>query len=73
MYVSRNVLKRKEVDDVLGGDKAWDNVDQTEAFCPKCEHTRAFFFQLQIRSADEPMSTFYKCADLQCGHRWTEK
>jgi DNA-directed RNA polymerase III subunit RPC11 len=30
--------------------------------CPneKCESTRAFFYQLQIRSADEPMTSFFK-------------
>jgi hypothetical protein len=32
------------------------------AQCPAedCEGDRAFFYQLQIRSADEPMTTFYK-------------
>ncbi|KAM5433147.1 RNA polymerase III C11 subunit [Microsporum ferrugineum] len=34
----------------------------TAAQCPAegCEGDRAFFYQLQIRSADEPMTTFYK-------------
>jgi len=32
------VLKRKEVDDVLGGDEAWDNVDKTMARCPFCDN-----------------------------------
>lgn len=64
MY-SRKDLARKEVDDVLGGDGAWDNVDQTGAQCPveDCGSDRAYFFQLQIRSADEPMTTFYKVSD----------
>lgn len=30
------------------------------ALCPACGHRRAYFMQLQIRSADEPMTTFYK-------------
>lgn len=61
MY-SRKELERKEVDDVLGGEGAWDNVDNTAAQCPleDCGGERAYFFQLQIRSADEPMTTFYK-------------
>jgi DNA-directed RNA polymerase III subunit RPC11 len=30
--------------------------------CPKeCGSDRAFFMQIQIRSADEPSTTFYKC------------
>lgn len=77
----RTHLKRKEVDDVLGGKEAWANVDKTDsesitkqydfgrfnndsdltmciAACPKCDHRRAYFRQMQIRSADEPMTTF---------------
>lgn len=45
---------------MLGGEGAWDNVDQTAAQCPNkdCDDgTRAYFFQLQIRSADEPVSS----------------
>lgn len=32
------------------------------AQCPRenCDNGRAFFYQIQIRSADEPMTTFYK-------------
>eukprot|EP01006_Ploeotia_vitrea_P001724 TRINITY_DN105492_c0_g1_i1.p1 TRINITY_DN105492_c0_g1~~TRINITY_DN105492_c0_g1_i1.p1 ORF type:complete len:124 (+),score=51.87 TRINITY_DN105492_c0_g1_i1:25-372(+) len=69
----RKMLSRKEVDDVLGGEEAWANVDSTEAaLCPKCEQHGAYFFQLQTRSADEPMTTFYKCKQHECGHRWKE-
>lgn len=68
----RKELPRKEIDDVLGGDGAWENVDQTAAQCPidSCGNDKAYFFQLQIRSADEPMTTFYKCT--KCGHQWRE-
>ena len=31
------------------------------ASCDKCNNRRAFFYQLQIRSADEPMTT---CASI---------
>ena len=62
--------KLKEVDDVLGGKAAWENVDSTQERCPKCEHERAYFMQMQTRSADEPMTTFYKCCE--CGHRWKD-
>lgn len=63
-------LAKKDVDDVLGGEEAWKNVDQTDTRCPKCSHGRAYFFQLQIRSADEPMTTFYKC--VKCGSNWND-
>ncbi|KAF8590566.1 hypothetical protein K439DRAFT_98956 [Ramaria rubella] len=56
---SRTRLKHKEVDDVLGGEEMWKDADQTEKQCDKCDSNRAYFKQLQIRSADEPMTTFY--------------
>ncbi|KAJ1638083.1 hypothetical protein T492DRAFT_946295 [Pavlovales sp. CCMP2436] len=65
-------LPRKQVDDVMGGAEAWENVDHTEVVCPKCQNTQAYFFQLQIRSADEPMTTFYKCTNSSCGNRWKD-
>ncbi|PVU85391.1 hypothetical protein BB560_007037 [Smittium megazygosporum] len=103
--VTRTVLKRKQIDDVLGGANAWQNVDSIQskstwslfkalvlfllclvlfsilispffddfaAVCPKCEHERAYFMQIQIRSADEPMTTFYKCCQQECSHQWRE-
>ncbi len=74
--ISRPVTKktypaRKQVDDVLGGAAAWENVDRTMAVCPKCSHSEAYFLQMQIRSADEPMSIFYKCC--KCSHQWNDK
>jgi len=62
---------RKRVDDILGGSEAWKHVDRTAANCPKCDHREAYFLQMQIRSADEPMSIFYKC--VQCSHQWNDK
>ena len=44
--------KKKGVDDVLGGDDAWKDVDRTESICPYCNHNEAYFLQIQIRSAD---------------------
>ena len=62
---------RKMVDDILGGAAAWENVDRTMAACPTCNFNEAYFMQIQIRSADEPMSVFYKC--VKCNHQWNDK
>ena len=61
-YYERKYIKKKEAEDILGGKGAWDNVDHTDVQCPdsKCGNTRAYFYMLQIRSADEPMTAFYK-------------
>lgn len=88
-------LKRKEVDDVMGGEESWKNVDSTDgkpphpspssffpwlwedadalrlgwvvAPCPKCENPKAFFMQLQIRSADEPSKLRTTMAKKEAG------
>lgn len=67
-----NSLVFQEIDDVLGGEEAWRNVDSTEERCPKCGFGRAYFMQIQTRSADEPMTTFYRCCNHECNHYWRE-
>ena len=66
-------LARKKVDDVLGGEDAWKNVDQTDQTCPACGHGRAYYIQIQIRSADEPSTMFFKCSKPQCGKTYSER
>mmetsp|Transcript_35314 Transcript_35314/g.62983 ORF Transcript_35314/g.62983 Transcript_35314/m.62983 type:complete len:110 (-) Transcript_35314:12-341(-) len=76
MYsVDRELSKRvstvkKEVDDVLGGEAAWANVAKTDARCRECEFHQAYFMEIQIRSADEPATLFFKC--VKCGFQWRE-
>jgi transcription elongation factor S-II len=36
--------------------------------CRKCKSKKCTYYQLQTRSADEPMTTFVTC--LNCGQRW---
>lgn len=38
--------------------------------CDKCGHETAAFYEMQTRSADEPMTTFYRC--LRCKNTWKE-
>jgi len=41
----------------------------TDTFtCRKCKSKRCNYYQMQTRSADEPMTTFVSCID--CGVRW---
>ena len=56
----------------MGGEAAWENADAMEEQCTKdgCTNRRAYFYQLQTRSADEPMTTFYRCTE--CAHQWKE-
>lgn len=36
--------------------------------CSRCKKKECSYYELQTRSADEPMSIFITC--LNCGHRW---
>ncbi|KAK6407656.1 RNA polymerase III C11 subunit [Oleoguttula sp. CCFEE 5521] len=79
MLLDRKYYERKTLPklnpgegDILGGAEAWKNVDQTEAKCVRegCGGEKAYWRQVQIRSADEPMTRFYRC--VECGGEWRE-
>lgn len=36
--------------------------------CGKCKSNKTEYYQMQTRSADEPMTTYASCKS--CGHRW---
>ena len=36
--------------------------------CGKCRQRQCTYYQMQTRSADEPMTTFVTC--VNCGNRW---
>ena len=41
----------------------------TDTFtCKKCKSNKCTYYQMQTRSADEPMTTFVSC--INCGNRW---
>lgn len=45
------------------------NIAYSTAFkCTKCGIKKASYYQLQTRSADEPMTTFFTC--LNCNNKW---
>lgn len=48
---------------------AADNQAETDQFkCGKCHQRRTKYYQMQTRSADEPMTTYVTC--INCGNRW---
>jgi len=45
------------------------NVESTDQFqCGKCKQRKCTYYQMQTRSADEPMTTFVTC--IVCNNRW---
>ena len=65
-------LDRKQVDDVLGGKDAFVGAKEAtvQEGCRECGHKKAYFMEIQIRSADEPMTIFFRC--VNCAYQWKE-
>ena len=60
-------LKTKEL--AMEAKKAAENEDYVGQFkCGKCKSVKTTYYQLQTRSADEPMTTYVTC--LGCNNRW---
>ena len=41
-----------------------------DVICPNCGHNEAYWWTVQTRSADEPMTQFFRC--VKCNHTWRE-
>ena len=75
-YMTHQEMKPKKWHDLIEEKKIRDknqyepNLEaSTDNFtCRKCKSKRCTYYQLQTRSADEPMTTFVSCID--CGKRW---
>lgn len=38
--------------------------------CPKCDHKKAYYWEVQTRASDEPATKFLKCE--KCKHIWRD-
>lgn len=59
--------KQKETDEFLYQKQKVASTDEYK--CGKCKERQCSYYELQIRSSDEPMTRFVQC--LVCDHRWT--
>lgn len=60
------LLKNKKKMDILQNNSVQKGTSMFK--CGKCKERNCTYFQLQTRSADEPMTTFVTC--LNCNNRW---
>ena len=64
-------VRPKEPGGIVGGEDAWSGAPETDGGgCERCGCKRAYYKEMQTRSADEPMTLFYKCKG--CGELWKE-
>lgn len=65
----REKAARVNKDNLAKAIVAVNNEAETDMFkCGKCGQRKTRYYQMQTRSADEPMTTFVTC--LNCGNRW---
>lgn len=58
-----------QAQNLFNAQSAKDSQAETDQFkCGKCLQRKCKYYQLQTRSADEPMTTFVTC--VNCGNRW---
>lgn len=63
----KDLIEMKIARDKIKYDSQVDSASD-EFKCPRCHQRKCSYYQLQTRSADEPMTTFVTC--LNCGKNW---
>ena len=58
--------KKQKIEEFMLTNKLTANTDMFTCF--KCKSKNCSYYQMQIRSADEPMTTFVTCID--CENHW---
>ena len=59
--------KQKETDEFLYLKRPVASTDEYK--CAKCKERKCSYYELQVRSSDEPMTRFVQC--LVCDNRWS--
>ena len=72
-YIKPQILYKKQWDKIVTRleyiEFKKNNMATTDAYeCRRCKNNKCHVWQLQTRSADEPMTTFVTCA--VCGNHW---
>jgi DNA-directed RNA polymerase subunit M len=53
---------------IIEDEDAVQTMPTVKTKCPKCNHNKAVYWQLQTRSADEGSTIFYRC--VKCRYTW---
>jgi transcription factor S len=67
--ISERNLTKKEIQ-VVSDDSDDISLPLTDAKCEQCNHTKAYYWLVQTRAADEPETKFLKCE--KCKHTWRD-
>lgn len=68
-------IEKTEIKEKVAATKTLDIVEEekealplVDRECPKCKHTKAYFWEIQTRAGDEAATQFFKCE--KCKHTW---
>jgi len=64
----KKVIEEKIARDQLNQEVLMEATATEEYLCRRCNKRKCTYYELQTRSADEPMTTFVHC--LNCGNHW---
>lgn len=67
-YENIKKLKHEKYEKELNGNSLRATTDLFQ--CRKCKERKCSYYELQTRSADEPMTKFIKCCN--CGYEWKQ-
>jgi DNA-directed RNA polymerase subunit M/transcription elongation factor TFIIS len=65
---SKTKFEIRKLENKREENKMLDDDYEGQFKCRKCKSKKTDYYQLQTRSADEPMTTYVTCKS--CGHRW---
>ncbi len=66
----KEAVENKKNIEVVDEENAAETNPLVDIDCPKCGHTKAFFWLEQTRSGDESETKFFKCQ--KCRHTWRD-
>jgi transcription elongation factor S-II len=67
-HYAATMLKKKNKEAAMEQAKTKDDDYEGQFKCGKCKSKKTDYYQMQTRSADEPMTTYVTCK--ACGNRW---
>lgn len=67
--IREDIIKKPKKIEVVKEDEL-EILPETDAECPKCKNSMAYYWTVQTRASDEPETKFLKCT--KCKHIWRD-
>ena len=64
------IFEKNRIKQIKNDEEKVKRINKNGVECLKCKSKNTTHYELQTRSADEPMTVYYTCCD--CEHRWKD-